>query len=79
MTGLPSQYASKSRLAGVLFAGLPAIVVPCGFEKGSGSKGQSLPVGLQIIGRGFGEADIIKFAHIFEQTIGLADMHPSLQ
>lgn len=60
-------------------AGLPAIVVPCGVEEGSGSKGQALPVGLQIIGRGFGEADIINFAHIFEQTIGLGEWQPTLQ
>ena len=57
-------------LAGL--AGLPAITVPCGFEEPRDDGGGRLPVGLQIIGRVFGEADMIRVAHAFEQTADFA-------
>lgn len=46
----------------VNLAGLPAISLPCGLD----SKG--LPIGLQLIGKPFGEADIIRTAYSYEQT-----------
>lgn len=46
----------------VNLAGLPAISLPCGLD----SKG--LPIGLQMIGRHFGEKDIIRAAYSYEQT-----------
>lgn len=47
-------------------AGLPAVCLPCGFaEQPSGG---TLPVGMQMIGRAFGEGDLLQLAHIFEQT-----------
>ncbi len=52
------------------------MVVPCGFEEGGGSQGQALPVGLQINGRAFGEADMIAIGHIFEQTCEYARGRP---
>ena len=55
-------------------AGLPAITVPAGFE--GSPEGKRLPVGLQIIGKAFGEANIIKIAHIFEQTADFAPGTP---
>jgi aspartyl-tRNA(Asn)/glutamyl-tRNA(Gln) amidotransferase subunit A len=42
--------------------GLPAISVPCGFTRAG------LPVGLQIIGRAFDEARLLRIAHIYEQS-----------
>ncbi|SFI59426.1 Asp-tRNA(Asn)/Glu-tRNA(Gln) amidotransferase subunit GatA [Thermoflavimicrobium dichotomicum] len=45
----------------VNLAGLPAISVPCGLSEG-------MPVGLQIIGKAFDEATILRVAHAFEQA-----------
>jgi aspartyl-tRNA(Asn)/glutamyl-tRNA(Gln) amidotransferase subunit A len=42
-------------------AGLPGISVPCGFVG-------ALPVGLQVVGRAFGEQTIFNVAHAFEQA-----------
>eukprot|EP00873_Tetraselmis_striata_P022997 jgi/Tetstr1/443261/TSEL_031295.t1 len=45
--------------------GLPAIAVPCG----SVPDGQfDLPIGLQMIGRAFGEKELLEIAHIYELT-----------
>jgi aspartyl-tRNA(Asn)/glutamyl-tRNA(Gln) amidotransferase subunit A len=45
-------------------AGLPGISVPCG------RIGGKLPVGLQIVGPAFGEAQVLQLAHAFEQAGG---------
>ncbi len=45
----------------VNIAGIPAISIPCGFA-------DSLPAGLQIIGRPFDESTIFKVAHAYEQA-----------
>lgn len=58
-----------------LLAGLPAIAVPCGFHMESGKK---LPVGMQIIGKAFAEAELIQIAHAFEQTADFASGAPQL-
>lgn len=51
--------------------GLPAISVPCGWTK------QGLPVGLQIVGRSHGEADLLKAAAAFERASPWSDKRPS--
>lgn len=43
------------------FLGLPALSVPAGFSS------EGLPVGLQIMGRPFGEGDILSVGHSYEQ------------
>jgi aspartyl-tRNA(Asn)/glutamyl-tRNA(Gln) amidotransferase subunit A len=59
-------------------AGLPAVVVPCGYTvaddsaAAAGSQQQQLPVGLQLVGPMFGEQQLLKVAHIYEQTAGVA-------
>jgi len=42
-------------------SGLPAISVPCGFSRG-------LPIGLQLIGRRFDEATVLRAAYAYEQA-----------
>jgi len=42
-------------------AGIPAISIPCGFSR------KSLPIGLQLLGKHFDEAGILRVAHAFEQ------------
>ena len=44
-------------------AGIPGISVPCGF-----TKNPRLPVGLQLLGRPFGEESLLKIAHAYEQA-----------
>ena len=56
-------YLSDIYTVSVNLAGLPAISLPCGKD----SKG--LPVGLQLIGKHFGEMDIIRAAYSFEQAL----------
>ncbi len=48
--------------ASVNLAGIPAVSIPCGKDR------QRLPIGLQIIGRRFGERAIIQAAYSFEQS-----------
>ncbi|HET7293593.1 MAG TPA: Asp-tRNA(Asn)/Glu-tRNA(Gln) amidotransferase subunit GatA [Vicinamibacteria bacterium] len=42
-------------------AGLPGLSVPCGFSGG-------LPVGLQLVGRAFDEATLLRMGHAYEQA-----------
>ncbi len=52
-------------------AGIPGISIPCGFSNG-------LPVGLQLMGKPFGEGTLFKAAHAFEQSTGYYKMKPNL-
>jgi aspartyl-tRNA(Asn)/glutamyl-tRNA(Gln) amidotransferase subunit A len=53
----------------VNIAGLPGISVPCGLSDG-------LPVGLQVIGRAFDEATILRVADAYERAAGFASLRP---
>ena len=55
----------------VSLAGIPAISVPCGFADG-------LPVGLQIMGKPFDEATVLRAAHAYEQSTDYHRMRPEL-
>ena len=48
----------------VNLAGLPGISVPVGLD------GQGLPLGLQLIGRPWEEADLLNYAHVLENRAG---------
>jgi len=53
----------------VNLAGLPALSLPCGLSGG-------LPVGLQLIGKPFDEATILKVAYNYEQAAGFSAARP---
>ncbi|MCQ2011383.1 Asp-tRNA(Asn)/Glu-tRNA(Gln) amidotransferase subunit GatA [Sporolactobacillus sp. STSJ-5] len=58
-----TMYANDLLTIPVNLAGIPAISLPCGLADG-------LPVGLQMIGRPFGEETLYRAAHAYEQTAG---------
>ncbi|MGV2942479.1 Asp-tRNA(Asn)/Glu-tRNA(Gln) amidotransferase subunit GatA [Mesobacillus sp. LC4] len=66
-----TMYANDILTIPVNLAGVPAISVPCGFDKG-------LPLGLQIIGRHFDESTVYKVAHAFEQATDFHKQKPEL-
>lgn len=61
ISDLLTMYANDVCTIPANLAGLPAISVPCGLVNG-------LPVGLQIIGKAFDEATVLRVAHAFEQA-----------
>ncbi|HJY87364.1 MAG TPA: amidase [Candidatus Acidoferrales bacterium] len=54
------------------FTGHPAISVPCGFTR------EGLPVGLQIIGRAFDEALLLRLAGVYEQSHKWSTARPAV-
>ncbi len=67
-TGVRPAVVGHARPANL--TGLPAISVPCGFT------GEGLPVGLQLIGRAFDEATLLRIAHFYEQANDWRKKHP---
>lgn len=57
----------------VNLAGLPSIVIPCGFDK------EGLPVGLQITGKAFSENNIMNIAYSFQQETDYHTKKPVLK
>jgi aspartyl-tRNA(Asn)/glutamyl-tRNA(Gln) amidotransferase subunit A len=51
--------------------GLPAVTLPCGFDA------EGLPIGLQIAGRPFKEATILRAAHAYEAGHDWKDRRPT--
>jgi len=54
------------------FTGQPAASVPCGWTE------DGLPVGLQIVGRRFADATVLRVAAAFEKAAPWADKYPAL-
>ena len=59
----------------VNIAGLPGISVPGGFVEEEGTR---LPVGIQLIGKPFDEATILRAAHAYEQSTDWHTQRPPL-
>jgi len=55
-------YLSDIFTISVNLAGLPGLSLPCGFD------GEGMPIGMQIIGRQFDEATMLKIARVYEQS-----------
>src|SRR5688500_5030090 len=55
-------------------AGISGISVPCGF-----TSSPKLPIGLQFLGKPFGEATMLKAAHAYEQATAWHKERPVLQ
>ncbi|MGH2445122.1 MAG: Asp-tRNA(Asn)/Glu-tRNA(Gln) amidotransferase subunit GatA [Candidatus Limnocylindria bacterium] len=64
-----AMYLNDACTLPVNIAGLPGVSVPCGLADG-------LPVGLQVIGRAFDEATILRVADAYERAAGCADLRP---
>ena len=67
MTGLLAHFISIWVLAGV-----PAMVVPAGFVDG-------MPVAMQLIGRPFHEATLLRAAHAYQQATDWHLRRPSIE
>ena len=57
----------------VNMAGLPGISVPCGLDSAG------LPVGLQLIGKAFDEATLLRAAYTYEQSTDFHRHRPPLR
>jgi aspartyl-tRNA(Asn)/glutamyl-tRNA(Gln) amidotransferase subunit A len=65
-------YLSDIYTISVNLAGLPALSLPCGFDS------EGLPIGMQIIGKHFDEATILKIAYAYEQSTDWHKRRPDL-
>jgi aspartyl-tRNA(Asn)/glutamyl-tRNA(Gln) amidotransferase subunit A len=54
-------------------AGICGVSLPCGF-----TKSPKLPIGLQLLGKPFGEETMLKIAHAYEQSTGWHKEHAPL-
>ena len=70
--GLPEEMLSAiMQFTGLSsLTGLPAISVPCGFDR------QGLPIGLQLIGRPFAEATLLRVATAFQEVTDFHHRQP---
>jgi aspartyl-tRNA(Asn)/glutamyl-tRNA(Gln) amidotransferase subunit A len=65
-------YLNDVYTIGVNLAGLPGISIPCGFTK------SNLPIGLQVIGQPFREAELLAVAGAYEERNDWRTRHPPL-
>lgn len=66
-----AMYKGDLMTVNVNLAGLPAIVLPVAFAPAAGGSGHQLPIGLQLVGKAFDEAGLLRLAHAYEQTAEL--------
>lgn len=67
-----AMYMSDVLTVPINMAGVPAISIPAGFDA------QGLPIGLQIIGKHFGEATLLRVAYTLEQELNIAGKYPAV-
>ncbi len=73
-SGDPLQmYLSDIFTIGCNLAGIPGISLPCGF-----TNSPKLPIGLQLLGKPFGEEALLRLAHAYEQSTPWHREKPSL-
>ncbi len=65
-------YLSDIYTISINLAGLPALSLPCGFDS------DQMPIGLQIIGKHFDEATILRTAHAYEQATAWHTEKPTI-
>lgn len=65
-------YAADICTVSINIAGVPGLVLPCGFDS------NNLPVGMQLIGKAFGESTLIRAAYTFEQNTDYHKKKPIL-
>jgi aspartyl-tRNA(Asn)/glutamyl-tRNA(Gln) amidotransferase subunit A len=53
------------------YYGLPAISVPCGFDK------RGLPLGMQIVGKPWSESIVLRLAHQYQLATVYSKEHPT--
>jgi aspartyl-tRNA(Asn)/glutamyl-tRNA(Gln) amidotransferase subunit A len=67
-----AMYLNDVYTIGVNLAGLPGISIPCGFTA------SHLPIGLQVIGQPFKEAELLAIAGAYEERTDWKSRHPTL-
>jgi aspartyl-tRNA(Asn)/glutamyl-tRNA(Gln) amidotransferase subunit A len=67
-----AMYLSDIFTISVNLAGLPAVVVPCGFDA------SRLPIGLQLIGAPFDEATLLRAGDAYQRATDWHERRPSL-
>lgn len=67
-----AMYLEDCYTVSVNLAGLPGISLPCGFTK------TGLPIGLQLIGKPFQEAELLSIANVFEKAHDFKLKHPEV-
>ena len=63
-----TEYLADIYTLGASLAGLPAMSLPCGFVATDAPSARRLPVGLQLIGPQFQEAQLLAVAHAYQQA-----------
>ena len=66
-----AMYLTDLATVSVNIAGLPGIAAPCGFTGG-------LPIGMQLIGKPFDEAGLLRAVHAYQQATEHHKMRPGL-
>lgn len=67
-----AMYLNDIYTISVNLAGLPALSLPVGMTQ------NNLPIGMQVIGKAFGEAEILSIAHDFEINHEYKDLRPQI-